>query len=106
MGVLSLIKAVPGSIVRTTGKMMTRFNNVKPQVMVGGGILIASGMFVLAIVNARKLDPTIEESNQKLDGIEQKKKDIEEAVNLSDEEKKEQLREVNKELNRAKAEGI
>ena len=106
MGLLSIIKGAPASVVKTTGKVLFKLKTAKPQILVGGGIAIAAGAFVLAIVNSRKMDGTIAESGAKVDAIVQKKEDIENAVNLSDEEKKKQLKDVEKELNKAKAEGI
>lgn len=104
MGMLTLIKNAPKAVVKTAGKTMWLLKKAKPQILVGGGIVVATGAFVLAIVNARKIDKTIEESNAKVDEIEQKKNDISNAANLSDAEKKAQMKMVEKELNKARAE--
>lgn len=106
MGLLSVIKAVPSTVVKGTAKAMFRLKTAKPQILVGGGIAIATGAFVIAIVNARKIDTTMAVSNAKVDELEGKRNDISASVNLSEDEKKEKLREVEKELNKAKAEGI
>lgn len=104
MGMLTVIKNVPKAVVKTAGKTMWLLKKAKPQILVGGGIVVATGAFMLAIVNARKIDKTIEESNAKVDEIEQKKKDIENAANLDDAEKKTQMKAVEKELNKARSE--
>lgn len=104
MGMLSLIKAVPAATVRTAGKLMFKLSVKKPQIMVGGGIVIATGAFVLAVVNARKVDAEIARSNAKVDDIEKKKSDVENAANLSEEDKAKMLKDIQKELNKAKAE--
>lgn len=106
MGMLSVIKAAPKAAIRAVNKTGFALKKVKPQILVGGGIVIAAGAFVLAIVNARKLDSTIAINEAKMDEIEQKKKDIENAVNIAEEMKKQQLRDVEKELNKVKADGI
>lgn len=106
MSVLSLIKSVPTAVVKTTGKILLKTKQAKPQLLVGGGLLIATTAFVVAIINARKLDETIDATTEKVEAIEQKKKDIQNAVNLTEEEIKKQLKDVDKELNKAKAEGI
>ena len=106
MGFLSVIKHAPRATIRLINKTGFLLKKASPQILVGGGVVIAAGAFVLAIVNARKIDSTLAVNESKMDELEQKKKDIEEAVNLSDEEKKKQAREVEKELNKAKAEGI
>lgn len=106
MGVLSVIKSAPKAALRLVNKSTFVLKRAKPQILVGGGILVATGAFVLAIVNARKIDTEMAIVEAKTDELEQKKKDIENAVNLTDEIKKQQLKEVDKELNKAKAEGI
>ena len=106
MGMISIIKHAPRAAVRLVGKTAFKLKKVQPQILVGGGIVIAVGAFVLAIVNARKLDSTLAINESRLDEAEQKKKDIANAANLSDEEKKKQLKDAEKELNKIKAEGI
>lgn len=106
MGFLSIIKAVPSTLTKGTAKVLFKLSKNKPQILVAGGLTIAAGSFVLAILNARKMDATIQASTEKVEGLEQKKNDIAAAVNLSDEEKKKQLKDVEKELNKAKAEDI
>ena len=106
MGVLSVIRHAPRAALRLINKAGFALKKASPQLLVGGGIVVMTGAFVLAIVNARKIDSTTAINEAKMDELEQKKKDIEEAVNLTEEEKKNQLKETEKELNKAKAEGI
>ena len=106
MGMLSLFKAVPKAVVKFVGKSGFALKKAKPQILVYGGITIATTAFVWVICNARKMDQTITSGNEKADAAEQKVKDISESVNLSDEEKKQKLREAEKELNKIKAESI
>ena len=106
MGVLSVIKHAPKAAVRLVGKAGFALKKASPQLLVGGGLVVMTGAFVLAIVNARKIDSTIAINEAKMDELEQKRKDIEAAVNITDELKKQQLKEVEKELNRAKTDGI
>lgn len=104
MGLLSVVKAVPNGVVKAGGRLLTKLAKDKPQIMLGGGLVIAAGGFVLAIINARKLDGAMEASNAKVDELEQKQKDIQASANLSEAEQKEKLKEVAKELNKARAE--
>lgn len=106
MGMLSVIKAAPRIVVKTIHKTGFILKKAKPQLLVGGGIVIATGAFVLAIVNARKIDATITSSSEKVEQLEQKKTDIANAVNVSEEEKNKQIREIDKEINKAKADSI
>ena len=106
MGMLSVIKAAPSAVVKATGKTLFKLKRVKPQILVGGGIVIATASFVFAIVNARKINDTVAQSNAKVDAIEEKKAMIEKAANLSEEEKEKSLNEIRKELNKAKAEAV
>ena len=106
MGMLSVIKAAPKVVIRTVNKTCFLLKKAKPQILVGGGIAIATGAFILAIVNARKIDSTLAINESKMDDLQQKKNDIENSVNLSEEDKKQQLKEVEKEINKTKAEGI
>lgn len=104
MGLLSVVKGIPSGIVKQSGKLLTKLGKGKPQIMLAGGLVIAAGGFVLAIVNARKLDAEIEASNAKVDELTQKQNDIQQNANLSEEEQKQMLKEVGKELNKARAE--
>lgn len=106
MGMLSVIKNVPKAVVKVASKTGFLLKKAKPQILVGGGIVVATGAFVLAILNARKLDAAINANEAKMDEMENKKKDIENAVNITEDEKKQQLKEIDKELNKIKAEGI
>ena len=106
MGMLSVIKAAPRAVIKTVNKTGFLLKKCKPQILVGGGLVIATTAFVLAIVNARKIDSTLAINESKMDDLQQKKTDIENAVNISDEERKQQIREVEKEINKTRAEGI
>lgn len=106
MGVLSVIRHAPRATLRLINKAGFALKKASPQLLVGGGIVVMTGAFVLAIVNARKIDSTTAINEAKMDELDQKKKDIEGAVNISDDEKKMQLKELDKELNKTKAEGI
>ena len=52
---------------KAANKVIWKLNKNKPQILVGGGIVIATGAFVLAIVNARKIDETAASGNQKVE---------------------------------------
>ena len=106
MDMLSVVKQAPVTVVKTIHKAGFLLRKLKPQILVGGGIVIATSAFVLAIVNARKMDAELAMNEAKMDELEQKKNDIQAAANLSEEEKKQQLKDVEKDLNHTKAEGI
>ena len=106
MGVLSLIKHAPKAAIRLVNKTGFLLKKASPQLLVGGGLVIATGAFVLAIVNARKIDSTVAINEAKMDELEQKKKDIQSAVNITDDLKKQQLKDIDKEINKARADGI
>ena len=106
MSVLSLIKSVPAATVKAVSKVTFKLAKNKPQILVGGGIIVATGAFILAIVNARKIDSAIAESNEKIDQIEQKKNDIIAATNISQEEIDRRVKELNKELAKEKGKSV
>ena len=106
MGLLSLIKSVPTAAVKTTAKVVFKLKKASPHMLVIGGAMITTTAFVIAIMNARKMDATIAESNEKIDAIEQKKNDIQQSVNISQEEIDRRVKEFDKELNKAKAESV
>ena len=106
MGMLSVFKAAPMAALKVLNKTGFALKKTKPQIMVIGGVVIAGGAFVWAIINARKIDATIAEGNEKVEAAQQKIRDISEAVNLSEDEKKKQLKEAEKELNKVKAESV
>ena len=109
MGFLSVVKSIkcaPKAAIKLANKAGFALKKASPQLLVGGGIVIATGAFVLAIVNARKIDSTIAISESKMDELEQKKKDITNDTNATEDLKKQQLREIEKEINKARAEGI
>lgn len=99
MGMLSVIKNIPRILVRSGGKALFALKKAKPEILVAGGIVISTGAFVLAIVNARKLDATLAETQKKVDDILAKKQEI-------DENDKKALKEWEKEYNKARAESI
>lgn len=106
MGMLSVIKAAPRMVVRTFGKTAFALKKASPKLLVYGGLTIATGAFIWAIIDARKIDETADAGREKVEAAEQKVKDIQSAVNLSDEEKKKSLKEAEKELNKARAESV
>lgn len=106
MGMLSVIKQAPKAVIRTVHKGGFLLKKASPQILVGGGIVIATGAFILAVINARKIDSTIAINESKMDELEQKKKDIEASTDLAEDDKKKQIREAEKELNKARAEGL
>ena len=106
MGMLSVIKAAPKAVVRMIGKTTFALKKASPQMLVYGGIAITTGAFFWAIFNARKMDETADAGREKVEKAEQKVTDIQNSVNLSEDEKKQQLKEAEKELNKAKADAI
>ena len=106
MGMLSIFKAAPKAAIKVLNKTGFALKKATPQIMVIGGVVVAGGAFIWAIFNARKMDQTIAEGNEKVEAAEQKVRDISEAVNLTDEEKKKKLKEAEKELNKAKADSV
>lgn len=106
MGMLSVIKAAPKAAMKIFNKTGFALKKAKPQILVFGGVAVATTAFVWVICNARKMDETIAAGNEKVEAAEQKIKDISEAVNLMEDEKKKQLKEAEKELNKAKADSI
>lgn len=106
MGMLAALKVLPKAVIRMAGKTGFAIKKAKPQILVYGGIAVATTAFVWVICNARKMDQEMTAGSEKVDAAEQKVKDISEAVNLTDEEKKQKLKEAEKELNKAKAESI
>ena len=99
MGMLSVIKAAPKTFLKAGGKALFALKKAKPEILVGGGIVIATGAFIMAICNARKLDAAMAETQARVEAIEAKRKDI------PDDDKK-SLKEWEKELNKAKAEAV
>lgn len=99
MGVITLIKTLPKAIVKGGGKLAFVLKKAKPEILVVGGVAVATGAFVWAIANARKLDTTLEETKAKVEEIEAELKDI-------PEDNKPSIRECEKRLNKAKADSI
>lgn len=106
MGFLSLIKNVPAAAVKTTSKVMFKLKKASPHLLVIGGAVVTTTAFVIAIINARKMDAVIAEGNEKIDAIEQKKTDISQSANLSQEEIDRRMKELAKELNKEKATAV
>ena len=105
MGMLSMIKAAPKAVAVAVGKTAFALRKVKPQILLGGGIVVATGAFVLAIVNARKMDDVIFESDSKITDLEMRKAEAEkEENNLSEEEKKSIITMCDKDIRKAKRE--
>lgn len=106
MGMLSVFKTAPKTAIKMLNKTGFALKKARPQILVFGGIAVATTAFVWVICNARKMDQTIAEGNEKVEAAEQKVHDISEAANLTDDEKKTKLKEAEKELNKAKADSI
>lgn len=106
MGLLALIKGVPTAATKAVGKVAFKLSKNKPQLLVGAGILVSTTAFVLAIINSKKIDDAVASSNEKIDSLEQKKQDIQNSVNISTEEIGRQVKELDKEINKAKAESV
>jgi len=102
MGMLSVVKAfkvLPKIIVKNGHKFMFAVKKASPELLVAGGLVASTVGFIWAIVNARKLDSTLQETQSKVELIEAKRNDI------ADNDKP-SIHEWEKELNKAKAESI
>ena len=101
MGMLSIVKTAPRALVKTCNKLIFKTKKVSPQLMVAGGAIITVGAFVWAIVNARKLDATMQEIDARVEETEAK---LQEAKEQGRDEKT--LKDISKEVAKAKREGI
>lgn len=101
MGVLSVIKNVPKVAKRGLGRVLFSISKNKPQILLGGGIILTVGGFVWAVVNATKLNDTMSEGEKAVNDIQEKIK-IEEGK----EEVETTLVDLNKELRKAKKDNI
>lgn len=99
MGMLALIKTAPKFIVKSGRQLAFLVKKAKPEILVVGGIVVCTGAFVGAMINATKLNQTLEETRAKVEAIEERRKDI------NDDDKK-SIREWEIELNKAKAESV
>lgn len=102
MGLLSVIKAVkvlPKVIIKGGHRLGFVVKKASPQLLLVGGVLTASGAFVWAVINARKLNQALLETQEKVELIEARRADI-------PDEDKPSIREWEKELNKAKAQSI
>ena len=102
MGMLSVVKAfkvLPKIMVKNGHKFMFAIKKASPELLVAGGLVASTVGFIWAIVNARKLDSTLQETQSKVELIEAKRNDI------ADNDKP-SIHEWEKELNKAKAESI
>lgn len=102
MGMLSVIKTIkllPKVIVRNSNKLIFLTKKASPQLLLVGGVVTATGAFAWAIYNARKLNSTLAETQEKVEMIEAKRAEI----NDND---KPSIIQWEKELNKAKAESI
>lgn len=102
MGMLSIVKTVkilPKLIVKNGHKVAFLVKKASPELLVIGGVATAAGAFIWAVINARKLDRTLQDTQDKVEAIEAKRNDI-------PDEDKPSIREWEKELNKAKAESI
>lgn len=73
MGMLATIKNIPKAIAASGGKLAFKLSKNKPQIMVYGGIMIATGAFIWGIANAMKLSDQQKISEAKMDEIENRK---------------------------------
>lgn len=101
MGVLTVIKNVPKVAKRGFGRVLFSISKNKPQILLGGGVILTVGGFVWAVVNATKLNDTMSEGEKAVNDIQEKIK-IEEGK----EEVETTLVDLNKELRKAKNENI
>lgn len=106
MGMLSVFKTAPKAAIKMLNKTGFALKKARPQILVFGGMAAAGVAFIWMACSARKIDQTIIEGNEKVDEAQKKVNDISEAVNLADDEKKQKLKEAEKELNKAKAESV
>lgn len=105
MGMLSLVKSVPSAFAKAVGKTAFKLNKNKPQIMVIGGIAIATSAFVLAIVNATKMKDEMSVIESKKDDIQLRKDEAQNESNqLSEEESKAIITVCNKELRQTQKE--
>ena len=101
MGMLSIIKTVPKVAKRGLGRVLFSISKNKPQILLGGGIVLTVGGFVWAVINATKLNETMSEGEKAVNDIQEKIK-IEEGK----EEVETTLVDLNKELRKAKKDNI
>lgn len=101
MGVLSVIKNVPKVAKRGLGRVLFSISKNKPQILLGGGVILTVGGFVWAVVNATKLNDTMSEGEKAVNDIQEKIK-----IEESKEEVETTLVDLNKELRKAKNENI
>lgn len=99
MGALAVIKNVPKVLIRTSNKTLFLLKKARPEILVVGGLAVATGAFIWGMCNARKLDKTMAETKAKVEEIEAKRNDI------SDDDTK-SIHEWEKELNKAKADAV
>jgi hypothetical protein len=97
--VLTLIKTAPKAIIKGGRSLMFLMKKTKPEILVVGGIVICTGAFVGAIINATKLNKTLDETKKLVESVEEKKNDI------SPDDKK-ALKDWEKEYNKARATAI
>ena len=89
MGLLSAIKNVPSAVMKAAGKVAFKISKNKPQIMVIGGVTVATTAFVLAIVNATKMKDQMLVIESKKDELQMKKDEAQNPQNnLTEEESK------------------
>ena len=96
MGMLALIKTAPKLIVRNYRQLLFLAKKAKPEILVASGIVIGTGAFVWAIINATKLNKTLEETKASVEEVEKQREEI-------DDEDKKSIREWEMAVNKAKA---
>lgn len=100
-GALTAIKLIPKTLTKVGGKLIFKIKKNEPQLLVALGIGLTTSAFVIGLMNARKLDGTMSETEVKKDEIESK---LQETEKLTEEEKKEIIAACNKELGQVRRE--
>ena len=103
MGMLSLIKTLPQTVTKTAAKVAFKLSKNKPQIMVYGGIAIATVGFVWAIVSATKIKDTVAVEEAKIDELNNTK---DEALKVSPETENEIIAQYNKDLKKIRLENL
>ena len=101
MGLLSIIKTLPKSTTKMVAKTTMKLSKNKPQLMLYGGVVVATVGFVLAIYNATKIKDTAAVSEAKIDEVNANK---DEALKLSPNTATEIIVEYGKELRKLRRE--
>jgi len=96
---LMAVKVLPKILVKNFHKLAFATKKASPQILVVSGVVITGAAFTWGIINATKLNKTLDETKTNVELIEAKKNDI-------SEDDKKSIQEWQKELNKAKADAI